>query len=399
MFGLAVALAIAGSAVAQAQVKVKIGVLNDQSGIGAALGGRGSVVAAQLAAEDYQKANPGAVVEVVTADHQNKPDIGAAIARRWFDQEGVQAIFDVQTSSVALAVHDLARQGNKVLIASGAGTADLTGARCTPNTVHWTYDTWALGNALGRATVRAGGKSWFFITADYSFGHALQRDTSAAVKREGGTVVGQVLHPFATTDYSSLILQAQGSKAQVVGLATSAGDLVNIIKQSAEFGVTQSGQQVAALLMFISDVHALGLEVTQGMTLVSPFYWDQNPETRAWSERVAAKNGGQMPTMVHAGVYAGLQHYLKALETMPEAKRTDGAASVQAMKTLPTEDILFGKGSIRSDGRKLHDMHLFQIKKPSESKGPYDYYKRLSTVSGQDAFRPLSEGGCTLAAN
>lgn len=396
---LALAIAACGGTWAQASapVKTKIGVLNDQSGIGSALGGKGSVVAAQLAIEDYQKANPGSQIELVTADHQNKPDVGATTARGWYDQEGVQAIFDVQTSSVALAVHDLSRQKNKVLVASGAGTADLTGEKCSANTVHWTFDTWALANATGAATVRNGGKSWFFITADYSFGHALERDTSRVVAKEGGTVIGRVLHPFAAADFSSYLLQAQSSKAEIVGLATSSGDLVNIIKQSSEFGLTQRGQKLAALLMFVTDVHAIGLRTAQGLMLSSPFYWDSTPETRAWSKRFGEKHRGAMPTMVHAGVYAGVLNYLKALESLPQDKRSDGERAVRQMKASPMDDILFGKGSIRADGRKLHDMHLFQVKTPAESKGPWDYYKKIATLPAKEAFRPISEGNCPLA--
>lgn len=391
---------VASTAAAQAlpPVKTKIGVLNDQSGIGSSLGGKGSFVAAQMAIEDYQKAHPGARIELVTADHQNKSDIGATTARRWYDQDGVQAIFDVQTSSVALAVNDLTKQKNKVFVASGPGTADLTGEKCTPNTIHWTYDTWALANATGSATVNQGGRSWYFITADYSFGHALERDTAEVVKAKGGTVSGRVLHPFAASDFSSYILQAQSSKSQVIGLATSSGDLVNLLKQSAEFGVAQRGQKIAALLVFISDVHALGLKTAQGLVLSSPFYWDLTPETRIWSRRFAQLHRGNMPTMVHAGVYAGVLNYLAALEKLPEDQRSDGARAVQQMKSSSTDDVLFGKGSIRADGRKLHDIYLFEVKKPGESKGPWDYYKKLATIPAQDAFRPLNLGGCALVA-
>jgi branched-chain amino acid transport system substrate-binding protein len=388
----------AGAATAQSlpPVKTKIGILNDQSGIGSSLGGKGSVIAAQLAIEDYQKTHPGSAIELVTADHQNKSDIGATTARRWYDQDNVQAIFDVQTSSVALAVNDLAKQKNKVLIASGAGSADLTGEKCTPNTVHWTFDTWALANATGSAMVKQGGKSWYFITADYSFGHALERDTTSVITANGGKVIGRVLHPFAASDFSSYLLQAQASKAEVIGLATSSGDLVSLLKQSAEFGVTQRGQRMAALLMFISDVHALGLKAAQGLMLSSPFYWDLTPETREWSKRFAERHRGNMPTMVHAGVYSGVLNYLNALEKLPEEQRSDGVQAVQKMKSLPADDVLFGKGSIRADGRKLHDMYLFEVKKPAESKGPWDYYKNVATIPAQEAFRPLAQGGCAL---
>lgn len=400
-FILVAAMTVAASAAwsqTSVPVKTKIGVLNDQSGIGVALGGPGSVVGAQLAIEDYERAHPGSKIELVTADHQNKPDVGSSVARQWYDRDGVSAIFDVQTSSVALAVNELTRQQNKVFVASGAGTADLTGSKCSTNTVHWTYDTWSLANATGSAAVKAGGKSWFFITADYSFGHALDRDTSSVVTKSGGTVTGRVLHPFGASDFASFILQAQASKADVIGLATSSGDLVNLLKQSAEFGVTAGGQKLAALLMFISDVHALGLSTAQGLLLTSPFYWDMTPETREWSKRFADRYRGQMPTMVQAGVYASVLHYLKALERLPETERGNGARVVQEMKKIPTDDILFGKGSIRPDGRKLHDMYLFQVKTPQESKGPWDYYKKLATIPAAEAFRPIEMGGCPLVA-
>ncbi len=397
---LAVAAAMTVSTAAWSQttapVKIKIGVLNDQSGIGVALAGPGSVAAAQLAIEDYEKAHPGAKIELISADHQNKPDVGGAITRQWYERDGVSAIFDVQTSSVALAVNELTRQQNKVFVASGAGTADLTGAKCSPNMVHWTYDTWALANATGSAIVKTGGKSWFFITADYSFGHALEQDTSSVVTKNGGTLKGRVMHPFGAADYASFILQAQASKADVVGLATSSGDLVNLLKQSSEFGVTAGGQKLAALLMFISDVHALGLNTAQGLLLASPFYWDLSADTRQWSKRFADKYRGQMPTMVQAGVYASVLHYLKAAESLPEADRGNGAKVVQKMKEIPTDDVLFGKGSIRADGRKLHDMYLFQVKTPQESKAPWDYYKKVTTIPAAEAFRPMELGGCAL---
>ncbi|MCG6203611.1 ABC transporter substrate-binding protein [Rhodopseudomonas sp. HC1] len=397
---LAATLALAfsaGSAWSQsAPVKIKIGVLNDQSGIGVALAGPGSVVAAQLAIADYEKAHPGSKIELISADHQNKPDVGSSIARQWYERDGVSAIFDVQTSSVALAVSELTRQQNKAFIASGAGSADLTGVKCSPNTVQWTYDTWALANATGSAIVKTGGKSWFFITADYSFGHALEKDTTSVVLKNGGTVKGHVLHPFGTADYASFILQAQASKSDIVGLATSSGDLINLIKQSAEFGVSNGGQKLAALLMFISDVHALGLNSTQGLLLASAFYWDLTPETRDWSKRFAEKYRAQMPTMVQAGVYASVLHYLKAVEALPEADRENGAKVIQKMKDIGTDDVLFGKGTIRADGRKLHDMYLFQVKTPQESKAPWDYYKKITTIPAAEAFRPIEQGGCPL---
>lgn len=383
-----------GNVYAQEPLTVKLGVLNDLSGIGAELGGKGSIVAARMAAQDFQEQHSDIKVEVIFADHQNKADIGASTARRWYDQDGVDAIFDVQTSSVALAVNAVTKEKNKVLIASGAGTADLTGKACTPNTVHWTYDTWALANATGSALVKEGGKSWYFITSDYSFGHALEKDASNVVTEGGGKVLGHVMHPFGTTDYSSFIVQAQASGAQVIGMATSSGDLVSLIKQSAEFGVAQGGQRLAALLMFISDVHALGLETVQGLTLAGPFYWDLNDDTRNWSRRFAEESGGTMPTMVHAGVYAGAMHYLKAVHALKD--KQNGAEVVNKMKEIPTDDPLFGKGEIRIDGRKTLPMYLFQVKTPAESSGPWDYYKKLVTIPADEVFRPLAEGDCPL---
>ncbi|MDS1140416.1 ABC transporter substrate-binding protein [Pusillimonas sp. SM2304] len=383
-----------GSVHAQEPLSVKLGVLNDLSGIGAELGGKGSIVAARLAAEDFQKAHPDVKVEVIFADHQNKADIGAATARRWYDQDGVDAILDVQTSSVALAVNAVTREKNKVFIGSGPGTTDLTGKACTPNTVHWTYDTWALANATGSALVKEGGKSWYFITSDYSFGHSLEKDTAKVVTEGGGKVLGRVLHPFGTSDYSSYILQAQSSGAQIIGMATSSGDLVSLVKQSSEFGVAAGGQRLAALLMFISDVHALGLDSVQGLTLSGPFYWDLNDGTRKWSQRFAEQSGGTMPTMVHAGVYAGAMHYLKAVAALKD--KQNGAGVVEEMKKTPTDDPLFGQGEIRADGRKIHPMYLFQVKTPAESTGPWDYYKLLATIPADEVFRPLADGGCPL---
>lgn len=379
---------------AQEVLEIKLGVLNDRSGIGADLGGNGSVIAARMAAEDFQKDHPGVKIEVVAADHQNKPDIGAATARRWYDEEGVDAILDVQTSSVALAISAMTKDANRVFIGSGPGTTELTGKACSPNTVHWTYDTWALANGTGSALVQEGNKSWFFITSDYSFGHALEADTSAVVVDGGGEVLGRVLHPLGATDYSAYILQAQASGAQVIGMATSSGDLVNLIKQSAEFGVTQQGQDLAALLMFISDVHSLGLETVQGLKLASPFYWNMDDQTRQWSERFADLNSGTMPTMVHAGVYAGAMHYLEAVTELGDAE--DGAAVVAKMKELPTDDPLFGKGQIREDGRKIHPVYLFRVKSPDESIEPWDYYDLVATIPAEQAFRPLAESDCPM---
>jgi branched-chain amino acid transport system substrate-binding protein len=389
--GTLAAVLLAGTA--HAQTDVKIGVLNDRSGIYADLAGEGSVIAARMAVEDFGAADKGINVEIISADHQNKPDVASTIARQWYDEEGVDAIVDVPTSSAALAVNTITREKDRIFINSGAATSDLTGAQCSPNTVHWTYDTWALANGTGRAMVEQGGKNWFFLTADYAFGHALERDTSAVVEEAGGTVVGSVRHPFPGTDFSSFLLQAQGSGADVIGLANAGGDTINSVKQAAEFGITQAGQALAGLLIFLTDVHALGLETAQGLVLTESFYWDLNDETRAWSDRFAAENGGNKPTMVQAGVYAGVLHYLKAVE----AAGTDEAGAVMAkMKEMPTDDPLFGQGEIRADGRKLHDMYLFRVKAPGDSEGPWDYYELISTIPAAEAFRPLEEGGCEL---
>ena len=383
----------AAPGVANAQVSddvVKIGVLNDMSGLYADIAGPGSVLAAQMAVEDFGKRLK---VEIVSADHQNKPDVGASIARQWFDTEKVDVIVDVPTSSVALAINEIAREKKKAFLNSGAATSDLTGKNCSPNTVHWTYDTWMLAHGTGSAIVKTGGDSWFFLTADYAFGHALERDTEAVVKKGGGKVVGKVRHPLNTQDFSSFLLQAQASKAKIIGLANAGGDTINSIKQASEFGITQSGQNLAGLLVFLTDVHGLGLKIAQGLILTETFYWDLNDSTRAWSKRFVEKSGGKYPTMVQAGVYASILHYLKAIEA---SKTDDGTKTIAKMKEMPTDDPLFGKGTIRADGRKIHPAYLFEVKKPAESKGPYDYYKLRTTIPADQAFRPLSEGNCPL---
>jgi branched-chain amino acid transport system substrate-binding protein len=394
----ATALAIAlGSGVAHAQYTdgvIKIGVLNDMSGLYSDLSGQGSVVAAKMAVEDFGAAAKGMKVEIVSADHQNKPDVGSNIARTWFDRDNVDVIVDVPTSSVALAVNEIAREKNKVFLGSGPGASDLTGSKCSPNTVHWTYDTWALANGTGKAMVKTGGDTWFFITADYAFGKALERDATEVVQANGGKVLGSVRHPFPGTDFSSFLLQAQASKAKVIGLANAGGDTINSIKQAAEFGITQGGQSLAGLLVFISDVHALGLKAAQGLVLTEAFYWDQNDATRAFAKRFAPQFKNNMPTMVQAGVYAAVLHYLKAVEALKSD--ADGKAVVAKMKEMPTDDPLFGKGTIRADGRKIHDMYLFEVKKPGESKGPWDYYKLRATIPAAEAFRPMKDGGCPL---
>jgi branched-chain amino acid transport system substrate-binding protein len=390
----AVALVAAPASAEMTGNVIKIGVLNDQSSLYADLSGQGSVVAARMAIEDFGGSVNGVPVEVVSADHQNKPDVGSNIARQWYDVEGVDVIVDVPNSAVALAVNEVTREKNKAFLNSGAATSALTGDKCSPNTVHWTYDTWALANGTGRAVVQTGGDSWFFLTADYAFGHALEKDTSEVVKENGGTVVGAVRHPLNTADFSSFLLQAQSSGAEVVGLANAGGDTTNSIKQASEFGIVASGQQLAALLLFLTDVHALGLPVAQGLTFTEAFYWDQNEKTRAFAEKFAPQYRGIHPTMVHAGVYAATLHYLKALAAL--GSDGDGAAVVAKMKELPTDDPLFGQGTIREDGRKIHDMYLFQVKTPEESKGEWDYYTLRSTIPAAEAFRPLEEGGCPL---
>jgi branched-chain amino acid transport system substrate-binding protein len=401
---LTLKLATAGAALlvsagmAQAQYSdgtIKIGVLNDQSGTYADLSGQGSVWAARKAVEDFCKSTTcHDKIEVVFADHQNKPDIGSNVARQWFDVDKVDVIVDVPTSSVALAVNTIAKDKNKVFLNSGAATSDLTGKACSPNTVHWTYDTWALANGTGNAIVKTGGDSWFFLTADYAFGHALERDTEAVVVKSGGKVVGKVRHPFPAQDFSSFLLQAQASKAKIIGLANAGADTTNAIKQAAEFGIVQGGQNLAGLLVFITDVHALGLKTAQGLIFTEAWYWDQNDANRAFAKEFGAANKGNMPTMVQAGVYSAVTHYLKAVHEMKSD--ADGAAVVAKMKSMPTDDKLFGKGSIRQDGRKIHDMYLFEVKKPDESKGPWDYYKQRAVIPAAEAFRPEKDGECPL---
>ena len=377
---------------------VKVGVLNDQSSLYADVTGPGSVAAARMAIEDYMKANPNSKlkVELIFADHQNKPDIGSNVARQWIERDGVDMILDVPNSAVALAVNDVTRQLNKVMVNGSAGTARLTGDACSPNTVHWTFDNFALANGTGRAVVSTGGDSWFFVTADYAFGHDLEAQTSAVVKAMGGKVIGAVRVPLNTSDFSSYLLQAQTSKAKVIGLANAGGDTINSIKQAAEFGIVKAGQRIAGLLVFITDVNSLGLDVAQGLQFTEAFYWDMNDDTRAWTKRFVEKMGGKIyPTMNHAGTYGGMLHYLKAVEA---AQTTDGVKVVQKMKELPTKDATFGEGRVREDGRHLHPMYLWQVKKPSESKVPWDYYTLVKTIPAEEAWRPLDQGGCSLVA-
>jgi branched-chain amino acid transport system substrate-binding protein len=393
--GIAVAAALSVGA-AQAQVSdnvIKIGVLSDMSSLYTDLAGAGSVIAARLAVEDSGIEKRGYKIEIVSADHQNKPDVGSAIARQWYDVDKVDVIVDTPNSGVALAVNQITKDKGKAFLVSGAASSDLTGKACTPNTIHWTYDTWMLANGTGGAIVKTGGDSWFFLTADYAFGHALERDTEAVVLKNGGKVLGKVRAPLNTQDFSSFLLQAQSSKAKILGLANAGGDTTNSIKQAAEFGLVKGGMNMAGLLVFLTDVHALGLPTAQGLIVTNTFYWDQNEQTRAFAKRFSALDKGIHPTMVHAGVYSALRHYLKAVEAL---KGDDGTKVIAKMKETPTDDPLFGKGSIRVDGRKIHPAYLVEVKKPSESKGPWDYYKVRTTIPAEQAFRPLADGGCPL---
>ena len=394
---LGTALSFAAASIALAQDKtVKIGSLSDQSGLYADLGGPGSTLAAQMAVEDSGLVAKGWKIDIISGDHQNKPDIGVNIARQWFDVDKVDIIVDVPNSGVALAVNNVVKEKNGVYINSGAATSDLTNAQCSPNTVHWTYDTYTLAHGTGQALVKAGGDSWFFLTADYAFGAALERDTTAVITANGGKVVGGVKHPLNTADFSSFLLQAQASKAKVIGLANAGGDTTNSIKQAAEFGIVKGGQKLAALLLFITDVKAIGLETAQGLSFTETFYWDRDDASRAFAKKFSArmKNGAE-PTMVHAGVYSGVTHYLKALEALG-GNPHDGIKVVDKMKSIPTDDPLFGKGEIQPNGRKIHPAYLFEVKKPSESKGPWDFYKLVSTIPADQAFTPLAESKCAL---
>ncbi len=397
LLAAAIAATFTTAGTASAQVSdgiIKIGVMNDMSGLYADLTGQGSVVAARMAVEDFGAARKGLKVEIVFADHQNKPDVGSNIANQWYDVDKVDVIVDVPTSSVALAVNEITRKKGRAFLVSGAATSDLTGKACSPNTIHWTYDTWMLANGTGSAIVKTGGDSWFFLTADYAFGHALERDTEAVVLKNGGKVLGKVRHPFPGQDFSSFLLQAQSSKAKIIGLANAGGDTINSIKQASEFGIVKGGQNLAGLLVFLTDVRALGLETAQGLIFTETFYWDQNDASRAFAKRFSAQAPrNNYPTMIHAGVYSAVLHYLKAVEA---AKTDDGTKVIAQMKAMPTDDTLFGKGTIRADGRKIHPALLVEVKKPAESKGPWDLYKIRSTIPADQAFRPLAEGGCAL---
>ena len=388
------AIAATGSP-AQAQITddvVKIGVLTDMSSLYADATGKGSLAAVQMAVADYGGKVAGKPVEVIAADHQNKPDVGVNIARNWYDNDKVDAIFDVPTSSVALPVSALTREKNKIHINSGGGSSDITGTACSPNTVHWTYDTYALSNVAGRAMVKRGEDTWFFVTADYAFGMALERDAANVVKESGGKVLGDVRHPLNTSDFSSFLLQAQASKAKVIGLANAGGDTTNALKQAAEFGIIQGGQKMIALLQEVTDTHSLGVKATQGLIVTDAFYWDMNDETRAFSKRFMERVK-RPPTSAQAGVYSSVTHYLQAVK---QAGTTDSAAVIKVMKETPINDFFAKNGKIRIDGRMVHDMYLFEVKKPQESKGEWDLYNLIATVPGDEAFRPLDKGGCPL---
>jgi len=370
---------------------VKIGVLNDMSSLYADISGPGSVEAARMAITDFGGAVNGKKIELISADHQNKPDVGSVIATQWFDNDGVDVIVDVPTSSVALAVQEVARNKDKVFLISGAAASDLTGKACSPTSVHWTYDTVALANGTGSAVVKAGGDTWFFITADYAFGHALERDTAKVVEDAGGKVLGKVRAPLNTPDFSSFLLQAQSSKAKIIGLANAGGDTINSIKQAGEFGIVEGGQKLAGLLVFITDINALGLQTAHGLQLTEAFYWDQNDETRAWSKRFFKMK--REPTMVQAGVYGAIMHYLAAIKATGS---DDGPTVVKQMKATPVNDFMTKDGKIREDGTLVRDMYLFEVKKPSESKGPWDYYKQIAVIPGEQAFKLPGPNQCPL---
>lgn len=395
MLGTSLVLGAPSAVIAQDKT-AKIGVLTDQSGLYADISGAGSVLAAQMAIEDSGLTTKGWKIEVIAGDHQNKADIGVNIARQWIDVEKVDVIADVPTSSVALAVHNLVKEKNVVLLNSGGGTSDLTNKACTPNTIHWTYDTYMLAHGTGSALTKSGENTWFFLIADYAFGSALERDATEAITAVGGKVVGSVRHPLNTPDFSSFLLQAQSSKAKVIGLGNAGGDTINAIKQASEFGIISSGQKLAGLLLFISDIHSLGLKAAGGLNLTSTFYWNLNDDTRSFSKRFSARMKSRaMPSMVQAGVYSSTLHYLKALEK-EGGNSHDGARIVSAMKAMPTDDPLFGKGKIEPNGRKIHPAYLFEVKTLSESKEPWDYYKVVATIPADQAFTPIDKSTCPL---
>jgi branched-chain amino acid transport system substrate-binding protein len=394
---LTTGLVFAGGALAQEKLDkvVKVGALGDQSGLYQDIGGPGSIVAAQMAIEDSGLLAKGWKIDLISADHQNKPDVGVNIGKQWIDVEKVDVFVDLASSGVGLAIANLAKEKNVVNLNSGSASSDLTGVQCSPNTVHWVYDTYMLAHGTGEALVKSGGDTWFFLTADYAFGQALDRDTSAVVTANGGKVLGGVKHPLNNADFSSFLLQAQNSKAKVIGLANAGGDTTNAIKQAAEFGIVAGGQKLAGMLMFITDVNALGLNVAQGLNFTETFYWDMNDQTRAFTKRFNERFKKSPPTMVQAGVYSSLIHYFKALEALG-GNPHDGRMVVAKMKELPTDDPLFGKGSIRADGRKIHPAYLFEVKKPSESKYPWDYYRLIATIPADEAWLPLEKSVCPM---
>jgi branched-chain amino acid transport system substrate-binding protein len=394
--GLALAALLVGPA-AFAQYTdgiVKIGILTDMSSVYADVTGPGSVTAAKVAIEDFGGAAKDTKIEIVSADHQNRPDIGSNIANSWFDVEKVDVIVDVPNSSVALAVSEIARQKNKLFLASGPGIADLTGPKCNANTIHWTYDTWNLANGTGKAIVKNGGDTWFFITADYAFGYALEGDTASVVQANGGKVLGKARHPLNNNDFSSFLLQAQASKAKVIGLANAGGDTINAIKQANEFGLVKGGQTLAGLLFTAPLTPAVGLPLGQGLLFTDTWYWDMNDANRAWTRRWQVEQRGKYPSPAQAGVYSAIIHYLKAVDALKADG--DGRAVAAKMKEMPTDDPLFGKGTVRVDGRKIHEAYLLEVKKPDESKYPGDFAKLRATIPSSEAFRPLKEGGCPL---
>jgi branched-chain amino acid transport system substrate-binding protein len=371
---------------------VKIGVLTDMSGVFSDLGGQGSVLAARMAIDDFVAAKkPSFKVEMVSADHQNKADVASNRVREWYDREGVDMVTDALNSAVALAVGKVSEEKNRIMMNVGAGTTRLTNEDCNAHTVHWAYDTYALATGIATATVKSGGDSWYFVTADYAFGHTMEKDASDAIQRAGGRVVGGTRHPLNASDFSSFMLQAQASRAKVIGLANAGGDTINAVKAAADFGVTRR-QALAPMLLFISDVHAMGLNVAQGMLVTEAFYWNQTPQTRAWSQRYFGQ-ARRMPTMIHAGVYSAVTHYLNAVQV---SKTDEAKAVMEQMRKTPVNDFFATNGTIREDGRMVHDMYLYEVKKPGESKEPWDYYTLKATIKGDDAFQPLSASRCPL---
>jgi len=400
MLGSAAAAAVFRTSKAQPQTPtLRIGVLTDLSGPYRDITGPTSMACVRQAIEDFDVSGKGMQVEVVSGDHQNKADIGANLARQWFDQDGVDMITDVPNSSVALAVAQVAKEKNKAYVNSSMGVEFTTSAQCNANTIQWTYDVYMVSKLTGSTLVRAGGDTWFFVTADYAFGQQLEQTATKFIQLNGGKVLGRAAYPFpGTTDFSSFLIQAKSSGARVLGLANAGSDTINAIKQAYEFGLPKGGMRLAAMLMFISDVHALGLEVAQGLTLSNSYYWDLNDRTRAFNQRVRSKTPNNWPGMLHAGCYAGTLHYLKAAADMGiKGAKADGAAAIARMKAMPTDDDCFGQGTIRPDGRKLHPGYLFEVKKPSESKGPWDYYRLLASTPAAEAFRPVGESSCPLS--